>query len=296
MSDSEQAPPGVDITVPSPARMYDYFLGGTDNYEVDRKAAEVVRERMPEVEDAAWANRGFLQRSTAWLAEQGVRQFIDIGAGLPTRNNTHEAAQGVAPDARVLYVDNDPLVKVHANALLDGTSGTAFVTADFRDMEGLLGHPDTLATIDFAEPVALLAVAMTHFVPDEDDPWGLIQRYMDRLAPGSYLVLSAITGDRQADGAVGTIRSVYSKSSAGVHMRTRAEIERYFTGLEIVPPYEGAEPRLCYAGDWGADDPDAADSDGSRWSYCAVAKKTGAQHTGAKKTGAQTTGATSRTA
>ncbi|TDC95717.1 SAM-dependent methyltransferase [Actinomadura sp. 7K507] len=284
MTDIEDVPPGVDVTVPSPARMYDYFLGGTENYEVDRKAAEVVREKMPEVEDAAWANRGFLQRSVRWLAEQGVRQFIDIGAGLPTKNNTHEAAQAVAPDARVLYADNDPLVTVHANVLLEGTSGTAFVTADFRDVEGLLGHPDTVATIDFTEPVALLAVAMTHFVPDEDDPWGLLQRYMDRLVPGSYLVLSAITGDRQADGAVGTIRTVYSKSSAGVNMRTRTEIERYFAGLEIVPPYAGAAPRLGYAGDWGADDIDAADSDGSRWSYCAVAKKTESKQTVATQT------------
>lgn len=275
MSDIEQAPPGVDITVPSPARMYDYFLGGTDNYEVDRKAAAAVRAQMPEVEDAAWANRGFLQRSVRWLAQQGVRQFIDIGAGLPTRNNTHEAAQVVAPDARVLYADIDPLVGVHAQTLLAGTSGTAFVTADFRDPESLLGHEDTLATIDFAQPVALLAVALTHFVADEDDPWGLIRRYMDRLVPGSYLVLSAITSDRQADRAVDTVSEVYSRSSAGARLRSRPQIERFFAGLEIVPPWDGAEAKLAYVGEWGAEDPEAADSDGSRWGYCAVAMKTG---------------------
>ncbi|MGP4026365.1 SAM-dependent methyltransferase [Actinomadura sp. 3N407] len=274
MSDIEQAPPGVDITVPSPARMYDYILGGTANYEVDRKAAEAVRAQMPELEDAAWANRGFLQRSVRWIAERGVRQFIDIGAGLPTMNNTHDAAQAVAPDARILYADNDPLVKMHANELLAGSSGTAFITADFRDPEGLLGHGDTLATIDFAEPVALLAVALTHFVPDEDDPWGLIRRYMDRLAPGSYLALSSLTSDRQVDQAVGNLREVYSRASANAHPRTRSEIERFFTGLEIVPPYDGAEADLTYVGVWGAEDPDAADSDGSRWGYCAVARKT----------------------
>ncbi|MFG2087346.1 SAM-dependent methyltransferase [Spirillospora sp. NPDC048824] len=273
MSDIEKAPPGVDITVPSPARMYDYILGGTDNYEVDRKAAEAVRAQMPELEDAAWANRGFLQRSVRWMAQQGIRQFIDIGAGLPTMNNTHDAAQAVAPDARVLYADNDPMVAVHANELLAGSSGTAFIAADFRDPEGLLGHEDTLAMIDFGEPVALLAVALTHFVPDEDDPWGLIRRYMDRLVPGSYLALSSITSDRQVDRAVGTVREVYSRASAGARPRTRAEIERFFTGLEIVPPYEGARADLTYVGMWGAEDPEAADSDGSRWGYCAVARK-----------------------
>ncbi|MFI0480360.1 SAM-dependent methyltransferase [Actinomadura sp. 9N215] len=274
MSDIEQVPPGVDASVPSPARMYDYFLGGTENFEVDRLAAEKVRESVPEAEDAAWANRGFLQRAVSWLAGKGVRQFIDIGAGLPSRNNTHDAAQAVAPDARVLYIDNDPIVRVHAEKLLAGSSGTAFITGDFRDPDGILGHPETLATIDFDEPVALLLVALTHFVADDDDPWGLIRRYMDRLVPDSYLALSAATHDRHTERSVQGIKEVYSRSSAGVHTRTRAEIERYFDGLEIVPPYDGAPATLAYAGEWAADDVDAADSDGSRWSYCAVARKT----------------------
>ncbi|WP_433475918.1 SAM-dependent methyltransferase [Spirillospora sp. CA-142024] len=274
MSDIEQAPPGVDITRPSPARMYDYILGGTENYEIDRKAAETVRASMPDLEDAAWANRGFLQRSVRWLAEQGIRQFIDIGAGLPTRNNTHEAAQAVAPDARVLYADNDPMVAAHAKTLLAGSSGTAFITADFRDPEGLLGQEEAMALIDFSKPAGLLLVAVTHFVPDEDDPWGVVGRYMSRLAPGSYLALSSITSERQPDKAVDTVQAVYSKSSTGaVRVRTRAAIDRFFTGLEIVPAYEGAPAELSYVGQWGADDPDAADSDGSRWGYCAVGRK-----------------------
>lgn len=274
MSEIEQAPPGVDITIPSPARMYDYYLGGKDNYEVDRKAAEAIREKMPELEDAAWANRGFLQRSVRWLAEHGVRQFLDIGAGLPTMNNTHDAAQAVAPDAKVVYVDNDPIVQIHANALLEGVTGTAFITADFRDIDSVLGHEDTLATIDFDKPVALLLLAVTHFMPDEDDPWGLIRQYMDRFVPGSYLALSSATTDRQSEKAVGAINETYARSTSSAHMRTREEIERFFDGLEIVPPWEGAEPKLVYFGEWGAEDPEAADSDGSRWGYCAVAKKT----------------------
>ncbi|MFA1548967.1 SAM-dependent methyltransferase [Actinomadura chokoriensis] len=274
MSDIEQAPPGVDITVPSPARMYDYMLGGTANYKVDREAAEQLRKAMPDMVDTAWANRGFLQRSVRWLAERGIRQFIDIGAGLPTGNNTHDAAQAVAPDARVLYADYDPLVEIHAKTLLEGVSGTAVITADFRDPDGLLGDERTLATIDFTQPVALLLVTVTHFVSEEEDPWGLVREYMSRLTPGSYLALSAVTSDRQVEGRIDDIKGVLARSSSrGGYPRSRAEIERYFTGLEIVPPYEGAAAEVCYFGEWGAEDPDAADSDGSRWGYCAVARK-----------------------
>ncbi|MFC4052504.1 SAM-dependent methyltransferase [Actinomadura syzygii] len=273
MSDTDQVPPGVDPDIPSPARMYDFYLGGTENFEVDRIAAAKVKMAMPEAEDAAWANRGFLQRAVRWLALHDIRQFIDVGAGLPTRNNTHDAAQVVAPEARVLYADNDPMVRAHAQKLLTGVNGTAFIQADFRDPEGLLAHPVTQETIDFTQPVALLVVALTHFVPDADDPWGVIRRYMDRLAPGSYLALSAGTHDRQAERAVSGLKDAYSKSSANVHTRSREEIARYFDGLEIVPPYKGAAPDLVYAGEWGAEDPEAADSDGSRWSYCAVARK-----------------------
>lgn len=276
MSSHEQIPPGVDPTVPSPARIYDYILGGTANYEADREVAEGLRKAMPEMVDTAWANRGFLQRSVRWLAEHGVRQFIDVGAGLPTGNNTHDAVQAVAPDARILYADNDPLVEIHATALLDGVPGTAAITADFRDPDGLLGHAKTRSLIDFTRPVALLLVTVPHFVPDEDDPWGLVRRYMDRLVPGSYLVLSSVTTDRQMDEKVDDIKGLFTRSSAGgVHPRPRAELERFFTGLEIVPPYEGAPAELCYFGEWGAEDPEAADSDGSRWGYCAVARKPG---------------------
>ncbi|MER7542165.1 SAM-dependent methyltransferase [Actinomadura sp.] len=274
MSDIEQAPPGVDSTVPSPARMYDYILGGTANYEVDRQAVEKVRAHMPDLEDAAWANRGFLQRSVKWLAENGIRQFIDIGAGLPTGNNTHDAVQRVAPDARILYVDNDPLVEIHAKSLLEGVPGTAFITADFRDPEGLLGHEQTRAMIDFTQPVALLLVTVTHFVSDEDDPWGLVRRYVSEIAPGSYIALSAISSDRQVSEELDQVTAVYAKSSSqGAYPRPRAEIERFFTGLEIVPPYEGAPAEVCHIGVWGAEDPDEANSDGSRLGYAAVARK-----------------------
>lgn len=276
MSDSgiENVPAGVDPHVPSPARIYDYILGGTANYPADREVAEKLRQIMPDMVDTAWANRGFLQRAVKWLAEQGIRQFIDIGAGLPTGNNTHDAVQAVAPDARILYVDNDPLVEIHARELLKDVPGTAAITADFRDPDGLLGHAETRRLIDFAEPVALLLVTVPHFISDEDDPWGLVQTYMGRLVPGSYLALTSVTTDRRVDDTINDIKGLYAGSSArSVHPRPRAEIERFFTGLEIVPPYEGAPAELCYFGEWGAEDPEAADDDGSRWGYCAVARK-----------------------
>jgi hypothetical protein len=254
--------------------MYDYILGGSANYPVDREAVQKVRAHMPDLDDAAWANRGFLQRSVRWLAQQGVRQFIDIGAGLPTGNNTHDAVQAVAPEARVLYVDNDPLVEIHAKALLEGVAGTAYIRADFRGPDGLLGHEETRAMIDFTQPVALLLVTVTHFVSDEDDPWGLVRRYVGGLAPGSYLALSAISSDRQVSEELGEVTAVYARSSSGgAYPRTRAEIARFFDGLDIVPPYKGAAAEVSHIGVWGAEDPDAADSDGSRLGYCAVARK-----------------------
>ena len=144
MTEAQRVPPGVDPDTPSPARLYDYFLGGTDNFPADREAAEKIRARMPELADAAWANRGFHQRTALWLAgSRDIRQFIDIGSGLPTPNNTHQAVQKAAPDARVVYVDHDPLVRAYASALLTGDGSTRFVTADLRDPESVLTDPRT---------------------------------------------------------------------------------------------------------------------------------------------------------
>ncbi|XVQ14665.1 SAM-dependent methyltransferase [Spirillospora sp. CA-255316] len=281
MSDIEQAPPGVDPTIPTPARLYDHYLGGKDNYAADRAAAARLREQMPELEDAAWANRGFLQRAVRDLADRGIRQFLDIGSGLPTQNNTHQVARSRRPDARVVYVDNDPAVLAHARALLaqdrpggDGASGprTAVITGDLRRPEEILGHDATRRTLDLREPVGLLVVAVTHFLSDEDDPWARVRCLLDGLAPGSHLALSAGTGDHQSPRALKAIDEVYSNSTAKVYLRGRADIARFFDGLELLPPYPGAEPSMAFLGVWGADDPEAADSDGSRWGYCGVAR------------------------
>ncbi|MEV5828688.1 SAM-dependent methyltransferase [Spirillospora sp. NPDC052242] len=272
MSDTEEAPPGVDVSVPSAARLYDYYLGGKLNYAADRAAGAEVNRKVPEIRDVAWSNRGFLQRAVRWVAEQGVRQFVDVGAGLPTQNNTHQVARAVRPDARVVYVDHDPIVQIHANALLEGDEQTAVVLRDMRDPEAVLDDPATRRLIDFSEPVAMMLVAVTHFLSDEEDPWDLVARYLRRLVPGSYLVLSAGTQDFQPEWRVKAIQEIYAKSATGVYTRTREQIERYFDGLEIVPPYEGAKAEVTYVGFWGAEDAEQADSDGSRWSYCAVGR------------------------
>jgi hypothetical protein len=270
---TEWADDGLDET-PSPAGLYDYYLGGTHSNEAERAAAEGLRAKMPELYDAAWANRGFLQRAARWLAEDmGVRQFIDLGAGLPTAQNTHEVVQKVAPDSVVVYVDNDPRVRERARRLLIGTDNTTAITADLRDPVEVLNHPELRAGIDLGEPVGLLLVAVAHFVSDEEDPWKIVRRYMDALAPGSYLALSHITADRQSKTAVDAIYDLYKHATTRIYLRPKDKVERFFRGMELVPPYQGAEPSVTFVGEWGAEDHAAADSDGSRWSYCGVARR-----------------------
>jgi len=273
VNDTPNVPPGVDPTRPSPARLYDYYLGGTTNFAVDREAAERLKVAAPDLIDAVWANRGFHGRAAVWLAEQGIRQFIDIGSGLPTQNNTHEAVHKVAADARVVYVDNDPMVAAHADALLADDGTTTVITADLRDPDTLLGHPALVKLVDFAEPAGVLMTSVVHFVPDEMDPWGLVARYMAAVAPGSYLALSHGTYDNMPPLAVQASLETYARSTEPVYLRPRAEVERFFDGLELVEPYTGAGPVVTYAGLWAAEDPVAADTDGSRAYYCGVARR-----------------------
>jgi hypothetical protein len=273
VSETEIAPPGVDPKVPSPARLYDYFLGGTHNFEADRDLAEQLRARIPDFVDAVLANRGFHVRAAAWMAAHGIRQFLDIGSGLPTVSNTHETAQALDPSARVVYVDVDPIVGAHASDLLAGNTSTALVVADMRDPEAVLASPALRSTIDLGQPVGLLMTAVWHFVADEQDPWGLVDRYVAALAPGSYLALSHGTLDRMPPDQIQAGRDGYARSSANVYMRPRADIERFFDGLEMQPPRPGAEPEITFVGLWGAEDVELADSDGSRAIFAGVARK-----------------------
>jgi hypothetical protein len=263
----------VDPSRPSPARLYDYYLGGNNNFAVDRTAAEALRQSLPALSDAAWANRGFHQRAATWLAtEAGLRQFIDIGSGLPTVGNTHQVVQRIDPAARVVYADLDPMVAVQSEPLLAGAPNVALITADLRDPDALLGHPAVRSMIDFAEPAGLLMTAVLHFVADDRDPWGLLERYVAALAPGSYLTLSHATADRLPPLAVHAMEETYKNATEQLILRPRAAVERFFTGMDMVPPYPGAAHGLTFVGQWGAVDPASADSDGSRVLYCGVAK------------------------
>lgn len=260
--------------LPNAAGMYDYFLGGTANTALDRAAAERVKAVFPEVEETAWANRGFLQRAVKRLAEEWrIRQFIDLGAGLPTQRATHEVAAEVIEGVRVVYVDNDPTVIARGKQLLADTPGATVIGADIRDSSAVLEHPDTRRLIDFTQPVGLLAVAVVQWIPHQEDPWGLIASYLKPLASGSYLTMSIPTRDKQAERLTRPIGELYRGTSTPGYNHTRAEAERYFTGLDIVAPYPGAVPAVTYVGLWGAEDPVAADDDAARWVYAAVARK-----------------------
>jgi SAM-dependent methyltransferase len=225
----------IDTSRPHPARMYDYFLGGKDNYEVDREAADRVLAAAPEVAVFARANRAFLSRAVRFLAESGVRQFIDIGTGIPTSPNTHEVAQAVDPEVRVAYIDNDPIVATHAGARLLGTGNTGFFLGDMRDPRTILGHPTIGELIDVDQPIAVLLVSVLHFVSDEDDPAGLVRAFRDALPHGSYLVLSHATADFHQEEA-GEVEAVYKNSSAPLTPRSQAEVEALFEGFELVEP------------------------------------------------------------
>jgi len=268
-----RASAGVDISRPAPARIYDYMLHGDNHFETDVTAAERILSAVPEIRDCAWSNRGFHQRAAKWIAERGVGQFVDIGSGLPTVGNTHEVVQKVIPGARVVYVDNDPMVAEQGGQLLAEDRSTRLICADLREPETILDNPGVGELIDFSEPAGLLLTAVMMFVSDGSDPWGLVARYMDALAPGSYLALSHLTDDYKPPVTAERFRAVFDHATEHLYFRSRAGIARFFDGLELVPPYDGAEPAICYTGVWGAEDPVLADSDGARWLYCGVARK-----------------------
>ena len=266
-------PAGVDTGRASPARIYDYMLQGSNYFQVDRFAAERILAVAPEIRDCAWSNRGFHQRAAKWICERGVRQFIDIGSGLPTVGNTHDVVQKVDPAARVVYVDNDPMVQLHSRALIDASAQVGVIHADLREPDALLGHPELVRLIDFGEPVGLLMTAVIMFVSDASDPWALVSRYVGAIASGSYLSLSHLTDDYKPPVATEGFRAVFDAATEHLYFRSKAKVERFFAGLELLPPYEGAEPGVTFTGLWGAEDVELADSDGSRWLYCGVARK-----------------------
>jgi hypothetical protein len=249
---TEQAPHGVDSTIPNVARIYDYLLGGKDNFAADRAAAGHFLAVIPDIAAIAADNRAFLARAVRYLAvEAGIRQFLDLGGGLPTRSNVHQIAQQAAPDARVTYVDYDPVVVRHGEALLANGRNVAMAHADLTQPATVLDHPELRRVLDLSQPLALICTATLHFVPDEAHPHAVIAEYRDRMAAGSYLVIShatsSITAGYSADEAAEAAEeaaAVYRQASAQLHLRTLTGIRRFFDGFELV------EPGMVWMAEW----------------------------------------------
>jgi len=228
-------PQGVDMTVPNAARVYDYFLNGAHNFAIDRAMADDIQKVMPAVRDVARIQRAFLRRAVLFMVDSGIRQFLDVGSGIPTVGNVHEIAQRAEPECRVVYVDKDPIAVAHSELLLQGNDRTATIQANLRDVEGILDHPQTKRLLDFDQPIGLLMLALVHFVPDSWDPVGLLARYGERLVPGSYLALSHTTGDGDPDG-LAEAAQFYRNTSEPLYLRSHEEVLRLFIGFEVVEP------------------------------------------------------------
>jgi hypothetical protein len=237
----------IDTTKPHSARMYDYYLGGKDHYEVDEQAAAHIISIFPGIKICARTNRDFMHRATRWLAsEAGIRQFLDIGTGIPTEPNLHQIAQSVAPDARIVYADNDPIVLAYAQALLNSTpeGRTAYIEADVREPQRILTATELIETLDLSRPLALSLNALLHFVPDEDQPYEVVREFIDALPSGSYMVLTHTTPDFAPE-IFAKIVEFYDQSGIPAKARSKSEVEAFFEGLELVDPGV-TEPHLWH--------------------------------------------------
>jgi len=226
----------IDLNTPSAARMYDYYLGGFNNFEPDRVLAQKAIDEWPDLPLIMRANRSFLRRAVAALVEQGVRQFLDIGSGIPTVGNVHEVAQTLAPDARVVYVDIDPVAVAHSRALLAGNANAVTLNADLRRPGQILADPALNDLLDLNQPVALLLFAVLHFVEEKDEPGQLIGTFRDAFAPGSFLAISHATHELHATELIGAHRDVYRKTATPMTMRTSAQVLDLFDGFDLIDP------------------------------------------------------------
>jgi O-methyltransferase involved in polyketide biosynthesis len=245
MTERGLAASGIDTTVPNVARIYDYLLGGKDNFAVDRQTAEQLIAAIPDVAAIARDNRSFLGRVMRYLVRQaGIRQFLDLGSGLPTQANVHELAQGVVPDVRVVYVDHDPVVASHGRALFASGDRVAMVLADLRDPTGVIQHPDVAGLLDWSQPIAVLCTSTLHFVADEDEPREIIAGYRDHMASGSYLAITHGTMEEDPAGEREKAARAYRQASSQLHVRPLADVRRFFDGFELV------EPGLVWITEW----------------------------------------------
>ncbi|XVV16141.1 SAM-dependent methyltransferase [Actinoplanes sp. CA-131856] len=251
---------GIDPNVAHPARRYNYWLGGKDNFAADRASGDELERLFPKVRLGAVANRAMLQRATRFLAEEaGVRQFLDIGTGLPTADNTHEVAQRYAPDAKIVYVDNDPLVMVHARALLNSSpeGRTAYIEADLNDPARILADPAIEETLDLKQPVGLMLIAVLHFIHGDGAAKPIVSHLLDALPPGSYLVATHATSDFGTPEQQALYRQLVESGKSDVWTRPKDEFAALFDGLELV------EPGVVPASEWrpapGAEIPERSD-------------------------------------
>ncbi|MFI8346805.1 SAM-dependent methyltransferase [Streptomyces sp. NPDC085596] len=257
----------IDTSRPHSARMYDYYLGGKDHFEIDKHAAESVASAYPGIFVCARENRAFMHRATRVLArEHGIRQWLDIGTGVPTEPNLHQVAQSVVADARVVYADNDPLVLKYAERLMRSTAEgrTAYIEADVNDPQSLLDAPELTDVLDMRQPVALSLNALMHFVPDDRDPYGIVSRLLDVLPSGSALALSHCTPDFDAP-TWQKVTDIYNGAGTPVQFRSRADVARFFDGLELL------EPGVQVGHRWRPDaEPTATDAEVSLWTAVGI--------------------------
>ncbi len=267
-SPSERAPaPEIDTTVAHEARVYDYWLGGKDNFEADRALGDAMIHAIPSLPAMARENRAFLGRAVRYLvSEAGIRQFLDIGTGIPTAGNVHEIAQQVAPESRVLYVDHDPIVLAHARALMTSTpeGRTEFIMADLREPKSITSAPELARTLDMDKPVALMLVAILMYFHDNEGVYDWVSTLVDSLPPGSYVAITHPTADFDAASMAGAVAAA---TQAGITLvpRSKSEVERFFDGLEFVEP--GVVPVMDWHPDRPVDDPNAA------WYWAGIARK-----------------------
>jgi hypothetical protein len=249
------APQGIDLTVPSVSRIYDYFLGGSHNFEVDREAARVALRAFPSIPKIGQANRAVMRRAVRFAMDRGITQFLDIGSGIPTFGNVHEVAQAADPRARVVYVDNDPVAVAHSRAVLEGNDNATAIAADLRDPRSILDDPGTRQMLDLGQPLALMLVAVVHFLRDDERPAEIIATLRDALAPGSVMVITHATLEGPTPQGQRSTQEVYQRTSTPLIMRSPAELEKFFDGFELVEP--GVVP-LPY---WRPDTPPSDEDD-----------------------------------
>ena len=261
------APQHIDLDRPNAARIYDYFLGGACNFEHDRQFAEKFLKIVPEAIMAARRNRAFLRRAVRFCVDNGIRQFIDLGSGIPTVGNVHEIAQALAPECTVLYVDNEPVAVAHSELILEGNEHAAILQADLCDPSTVLNSDSAKQLLDWDKPVAMLMVAVLHYVPDEAGPREAIERYLDRMASGSYFVLSHGTADGLDEVPTTEVNEGYDRTTTPGLARSRAEILALMEGTELV------EPGIVWTPEWRPDEPADPDQPPERLVYAAVGRK-----------------------